>query len=175
MKYRYRNIKNLFFHLNIGISDLMPYWKKCRTKRLKSRSLWLWQFKRKYAEPMWLAHGTERVKRVLKFTESIPIHVFCQSYFSAYTSNRNHYFRCMIWYSLCGPTLLAHQFKLLWTVFSWKNVRFEVLTGVVMKSSIFWDITPCSLLKVKRYFGGTCCELHGITSQKTELFSWLNV
>jgi hypothetical protein len=25
-----------------------------------------------------------------------------------------------------------------------------------MKSSIFWDITPCSLLKVNRRFGGTC-------------------
>jgi hypothetical protein len=27
-------------------------------------------------------------------------------------------------------------------------VGFEVLTAVVMKSTIFWDITPCSLLKV---------------------------
>jgi hypothetical protein len=26
-----------------------------------------------------------------------------------------------------------------------------------MKSSIFWDITPCSLLKVNRRFGETCC------------------
>jgi hypothetical protein len=25
-----------------------------------------------------------------------------------------------------------------------------------MKSIIFWDITPCSLLKVNRRFGGTC-------------------
>jgi predicted membrane protein len=25
-------------------------------------------------------------------------------------------------------------------------VGFEVLTAVVMKSSVFWDITPCSLL-----------------------------
>jgi hypothetical protein len=32
---------------------------------------------------------------------------------------------------------------------------FEVLTAVVTKSSIFWDITPCSPLKVKRRFGGT--------------------
>jgi hypothetical protein len=31
---------------------------------------------------------------------------------------------------------------------------FEVLTAVVIKSSIFWDITPCSLLKVNRRFGG---------------------
>jgi hypothetical protein len=28
------------------------------------------------------------------------------------------------------------------------HVEFEVLTAVVMKSSNFWDITPCSPLKV---------------------------
>jgi hypothetical protein len=27
-------------------------------------------------------------------------------------------------------------------------VGFEVLTAVVMKSTTFWDITPCSLLSV---------------------------
>jgi hypothetical protein len=31
---------------------------------------------------------------------------------------------------------------------------FEVLTAVVMKYTIFWDITPCSPLKVNRRFGG---------------------
>jgi hypothetical protein len=36
-------------------------------------------------------------------------------------------------------------------------VGFEVVTVVVMKSIIFWDITPCSLLKVNRRFGGTYC------------------
>jgi hypothetical protein len=36
------------------------------------------------------------------------------------------------------------------------NVGFEVLTAVVMKSPIFWDIMPCSLLKVNQYFRGTC-------------------
>jgi hypothetical protein len=34
-------------------------------------------------------------------------------------------------------------------------VGFEVLTAVVMQSSIVRDITPCSLLKVNRRFGGT--------------------
>jgi hypothetical protein len=34
-------------------------------------------------------------------------------------------------------------------------VGFEVLTAVVMKSTIFWDITPCSPLTVNRSFGGT--------------------
>jgi hypothetical protein len=32
---------------------------------------------------------------------------------------------------------------------------FQVLTAVVMKSTIFWHITPCSTLKVSRRFGGT--------------------
>jgi hypothetical protein len=32
---------------------------------------------------------------------------------------------------------------------------FEVLTPVVMKSIIFWDITPCSPLIFNRCFGGT--------------------
>jgi hypothetical protein len=38
----------------------------------------------------------------------------------------------------------------------------EVLTTVVMKSSIFWDIMPCSPLT----FNG----LQGLISQKIELF-----
>jgi hypothetical protein len=32
--------------------------------------------------------------------------------------------------------------------------RLEVLIAVVMKSSIFWDITPCSPMKAYRSFGG---------------------
>jgi hypothetical protein len=35
------------------------------------------------------------------------------------------------------------------------NIGFEVFTTVVMKSTIFWDITPCSPSKVNRRFGGT--------------------
>jgi hypothetical protein len=34
-------------------------------------------------------------------------------------------------------------------------VGFEVLTVVVMKSTIFWDITLCNPLSVNRRFGGT--------------------
>jgi hypothetical protein len=34
-------------------------------------------------------------------------------------------------------------------------IGFEVLTAVVIKSTIFWDITPCSPLSVNRRFGGT--------------------
>jgi hypothetical protein len=32
---------------------------------------------------------------------------------------------------------------------------FEVLTAVIMKSTIFWDIMPYSPLSVNRRFGGT--------------------
>jgi hypothetical protein len=42
------------------------------------------------------------------------------------------------------------------------NSGFEVLTAVVIKSFIFWDITPCSPLKVSRLFGRTYrLHLHG--------------
>jgi hypothetical protein len=41
-------------------------------------------------------------------------------------------------------------------------VGFEVLTVVVMKGTIFWDIMLCSALKVNRRFGGTyCLDLQG--------------
>jgi hypothetical protein len=36
-----------------------------------------------------------------------------------------------------------------------KIVGFEVFTAVVMKSIIFWDMTPCSLLSCNGRFGGT--------------------
>jgi hypothetical protein len=39
------------------------------------------------------------------------------------------------------------------------NVGFGVLTAVVMNSFVFWDIMPCSPLKVDRRFGATC-RLH---------------
>jgi hypothetical protein len=44
----------------------------------------------------------------------------------------------------------AHAFLL-----AKKCVGFEVLTAVVMNSTIFWDIMPCSPLSVNRRFGGT--------------------
>jgi hypothetical protein len=55
--------------------------------------------------------------------------------------------------------------------------EFVVLTAVVMKSNIFWDIMPCSPLKVNRRFGETCSSkhrlnfngLHGVISQKIVL------
>jgi hypothetical protein len=54
-------------------------------------------------------------------------------------------------------TIMLTSFKL--QLRSVNSVRFEILTAVVIKSSIFWDISSCSLLKVNRRFGGTC-RLH---------------
>jgi hypothetical protein len=39
------------------------------------------------------------------------------------------------------------------------DIGFEVLTPVVMKSTLFWDIKSCSPLKVSRHFGAIC-RLH---------------
>jgi hypothetical protein len=39
------------------------------------------------------------------------------------------------------------------------DVGFEGLTAVVMESSIFWNLMPCSPLKVNSRFEGTC-RLH---------------
>jgi hypothetical protein len=58
-----------------------------------------------------------------------------------------------------------------------KVVGFEVLTAVVTKSTIFWDITPCSSLTVNRRFEGTHrLHLHGwkISREKNQRESrWL--
>jgi hypothetical protein len=47
----------------------------------------------------------------------------------------------------------ALQFVIFSRFFS-QNARFKVLTAVIMNSSIFYDITPCSPLKAKQRFGG---------------------
>jgi hypothetical protein len=36
------------------------------------------------------------------------------------------------------------------------SVGFVILTAVVMKSSVFWDIAPCGPFRVIPRFGGTC-------------------
>jgi hypothetical protein len=42
-------------------------------------------------------------------------------------------------------------------------IIFEVLTMVVMKSFVFWDIMPCSPLKVNKHFREMCAlHLYGI-------------
>jgi hypothetical protein len=50
-------------------------------------------------------------------------------------------------------------------------LEFEVLTAVVMKSSIFWDIMPCSPLIVNRRFRATCLPLT-FTLVSCSVYSW---
>jgi hypothetical protein len=49
------------------------------------------------------------------------------------------------------------------------NVGSEVLTAVVMKSIIFWDVTPCSLLSCNRRFGGNLLVLTEIISSALKM------
>jgi hypothetical protein len=44
----------------------------------------------------------------------------------------------------------------IYNVIMFNVVRFEVLTTMVLKGSIFWDITSCCPLRINRRFGGTC-------------------
>jgi hypothetical protein len=37
-------------------------------------------------------------------------------------------------------------------------VGFEVLTEVIMKNAVFWDVAPCGFI-INRHFGGKC-RLH---------------
>jgi hypothetical protein len=55
----------------------------------------------------------------------------------------------------CWPTACMSSY-VFWPI---KTKGVEVLTAVVMKSSIFWDTKPCSPLKVNRRLEGTC-RLH---------------
>jgi hypothetical protein len=55
---------------------------------------------------------------------------------------------------LSNSDVTGHPWSCLQT---WEIVGFEVLTVVVVKSTIFGDITPCSPLKVGLRFGGTYC------------------
>jgi hypothetical protein len=61
--------------------------------------------------------------------------------------------RLSIWITLSPSTLL--QFFI--THCYWFLYSFNIeQTESTLKSSIFWDITPCSPLKVNQRFGGTC-------------------
>jgi hypothetical protein len=51
-------------------------------------------------------------------------------------------------------------------------VGFEVLTAVVTKGSVFWDVTPCIPLKVKvNDFQRTTRRY--IPEDSTQLYTWL--
>jgi hypothetical protein len=72
-----------------------------------------------------------------------------------------------------GTNFQANYFPLLssiYFVFDWSiEVGFEVPTAVAMKSSVFWDITPCGSVKFNWRFRGTCrLHLQGLRiSQET--------
>jgi hypothetical protein len=49
-------------------------------------------------------------------------------------------------------------------------IIIERVGAVVVKSSVVWDITPCSALNVNRRFGGTCrLHLQGRRISKQEI------
>jgi hypothetical protein len=59
-------------------------------------------------------------------------------------------------------------FKLHRIIHKIRYIWFKVLTAVVMKSTIFWDISPCSPLEVKRRLGRTYrLHLQGRISRAT--------
>jgi hypothetical protein len=47
-------------------------------------------------------------------------------------------------------------------------VGFEVLTAVVMKSSIFWDITQCNPFKVNRSFRKNISPIFGVEEKANQ-------
>jgi hypothetical protein len=75
----------------------------------------------------------------------------------------------LLYFYSCNPG----DHTLQWLVYFWENkysllqrveefVGSEFLTAVVLKSTIFWDVTPCSPLKINRRFGGkyrSACHL----------------
>jgi hypothetical protein len=48
-----------------------------------------------------------------------------------------------------------------WSLFC--TVEREFSTTLVIRSSIFWDITPCCLLKLNQYFGGMSIDFQRTT------------
>jgi hypothetical protein len=82
---------------------------------------------------------------------------------------------------VCAHFTICHHcyFTLVTIVTTTPFVGFEVLTAVVMKSSIFWNVTPCwNFSDVSEKQGqnippkhrSTFNWLYGVVSQKTELF-----
>jgi hypothetical protein len=55
--------------------------------------------------------------------------------------------------SLMSALKYAHIVQI--NTVSYYYVGFEVFPAVVVKSTVLWDITPCSPLSVNRRFGGT--------------------
>jgi hypothetical protein len=39
-------------------------------------------------------------------------------------------------------------------------MRFKILTATIMKLTVFWDVAPCSIIKIYRRFRGDYCLHH---------------
>jgi hypothetical protein len=66
------------------------------------------------------------------------------------------------------------------TVEKIQGTRFEVFTAVKIQITVFWFMTPCSVVVRYEYLRGPCCLhlqgehttiLHGVTTQKTS--TWI--
>jgi hypothetical protein len=87
---------------------------------------------------------------IFETSSTIPIRPTVKSQWLRHTATED--------FSTTGPFYNASLFSYLSCAFNKQNnvyVGSEVLTAVVMNSTVFWDITPCSPLKVNQRFGGT--------------------
>jgi hypothetical protein len=71
--------------------------------------------------------------------------------FRAYSEERNWLYTNSMKLSPSSRSATQEFNNILWIPNIHDHIGFEVLTAVVMDSSIFWDITPCSLLAT--FFG----------------------
>jgi hypothetical protein len=55
---------------------------------------------------------------------------------------------CLTTIEIAGVRM--HSTQTIFSVSKEEHIRFEVLTAVITKSTIFWDIMPCNPLKVKQ-------------------------
>jgi hypothetical protein len=82
--------------------------------------------------------------------DTIPL---CDPIYCNYTSHLSLLYRLS--YSLCGYTCQK------------ACVGFQVLTAVVKKSCVFWDVASYGPLKANRRFGGTCLHRKSVDFQQT--------
>jgi hypothetical protein len=66
--------------------------------------------------------------------------------------------RIKVFVTLCTLIIVATPIdKYLHYVQCFVTVRSQVLTATNMKVTDFWDVVPCSLVKVDRHFRNACC------------------
>jgi hypothetical protein len=81
---------------------------------------------------------------------------YCLRHYLAMDVVYNHYVATRL-----HATILLGRLKQVWDMLTLGKMAitqisclgFEVLTAVVMKNSVIWDVTSCSLLKINRRFG----------------------